>query len=59
MIIRRFDDDFDPNNPDSEDHPRGESDDNFFSKYKLIWAVLITLITLLSCWQLFQVVLAS
>lgn len=35
--------------------PDGDSrDDNLFMKYRGIWAVLITLITLLVCWQILQ-----
>ncbi|HHT31556.1 MAG TPA: hypothetical protein GX015_03275 [Corynebacterium sp.] len=29
-------------------------DDNLFTKYRAVWAVLITLITLLVCWQILQ-----
>ena len=37
-----------------DDDPHG---DNLFMKYRAVWAVLITLITLLVCWQILQVVL--
>ncbi len=37
-----------------EDDPHG---DNLFMKYRAVWAVLITLITLLVCWQILQIVL--
>ncbi|WP_295626932.1 hypothetical protein [uncultured Corynebacterium sp.] len=38
---------------------RGRDDDNLFMKYRGVWAVLITLITLLVCWQLFQFVMET
>ncbi|MFD5867830.1 hypothetical protein ACFWGD_04330 [Corynebacterium sp. NPDC060344] len=43
-------------------HERGGADgdphgDNLFMKYRAVWAVLITLITLLVCWQILQIVL--
>lgn len=38
--------------------PEGDGDSgNLFRKYRGVWAVLITLITLLACWQLLQVAL--
>lgn len=46
-------------------HERGEAPDgdprgdNLFMKYRGVWAVLITLITLLVCWQILQVVLET
>ncbi len=43
-------------------HERGGPDgdphgDNLFMKYRGLWAVLITLITLLACWQILQIAL--
>ncbi|MFC3849958.1 hypothetical protein ACFORJ_07240 [Corynebacterium hansenii] len=66
MEPQRRDDDPAPRWDGSPDprpmHERGGPDDdphgdNLFMKYRGLWAVLITLITLLACWQILQIAL--
>lgn len=47
----------DPRPMDERGSGDGSGDGNLFQKYRAIWAVLITLITLLVCWQILQVAL--